>query len=136
MLSNMTSYNLPMLRIGVGQYVLNKIVAILVTCNIDKRDTRTVNTTLTYPIQITAQEFDTANLEAFFDDFGGKLIHAILRRKANDMVDSTAAISWSSVFTNVLDAPITELAVGDNIDACKNLFNARALFDCEQEYEK
>jgi hypothetical protein len=125
-----------MLRIGVRQYVLNKIVAILVAGNIDKRNTRAVNTTLTNPIQITAQKFDTANLEAFFDNFGGKLIHAILRSKANDMVDSTAAISWSSVFTNVLDAPITELTVGDNIDACKNLFNARALFDCKQEYKK
>lgn len=41
---------LPMLGVGVRQYVLNKIVTVLVTSNVDKREAWTVNAALTNAI--------------------------------------------------------------------------------------
>jgi hypothetical protein len=55
------------------------------------------------------------------------LVHAVLGSIANDMFGGTAAISWGSMLTDMLNAPISKLAMGDNVDAGKNLLNARAL---------
>ena len=43
------------------------------------------------------------------------------------MVNSPAAVRGRTVFTDVLDAPVTELAMGHNINVGKNLLNARTL---------
>jgi len=43
------------------------------------------------------------------------------------MVDGTTAISWSTMFANVLNAPVTELAMSNNVNTGENFLNARAL---------
>lgn len=45
------------------------------------------------------------------------------------MVDGTAAISWGTVLTDVLNAPVPELAVSDDVDAAKDLLYTWALYD-------
>jgi hypothetical protein len=46
------------------------------------------------------------------------------------MVNGSAAISWSTVLANVLNAPVAKLAMSNDIDACKDLFNAGTLGNC------
>jgi hypothetical protein len=43
------------------------------------------------------------------------------------MFGGTAAIGWGSMLTDMLNAPISKLAVSNNVDAGKNFLNARAL---------
>jgi len=43
------------------------------------------------------------------------------------MVNGSTTISWSTVLANVLNAPIAKLAMGDNVNASKDLLNAGAL---------
>ncbi len=44
------------------------------------------------------------------------------------MVNGAASISWCSVLTDVLNAPITELTVSNDVDAIQDLGDARTLF--------
>lgn len=127
MLANMARNDLPVLRIGVSQYVLNKVITILITGDIDEGNSRTVEPTLTNAIQITTQKLYTTYFEALFDNLGSELIHAVFRSISNDMINSTAAVSWSAMLADMLDTPVAKLTVSHNIDACKYLFNARTL---------
>lgn len=43
------------------------------------------------------------------------------------MVDGTAAVLRSAVLTDVLDAPVAKLAMGDNVNVGKDLLNAGTL---------
>lgn len=43
------------------------------------------------------------------------------------MVDGTAAVGRRAMLADMLDAPVAELAMGDNVDVGKDLFNARTL---------
>jgi hypothetical protein len=43
------------------------------------------------------------------------------------VVDGTASVSRSSVFADMLDAPIPELSVGDHINTGQDLVDARTL---------
>ena len=126
-LADVASDNLPMLGVGVSKNVLNEIVAVLVAGNINEWNTWTVIAAFANTIKISAEKFHSANLEAFFDNFGGELVHAILRCIANDVVNSTAAVNRCSMLANVLDAPISKLAVSNNVDTSKNFFDAWAL---------
>ena len=130
-LSDVLSNNLTMLRVGVRENVLDEIVAVLITGDVDQWNTRTVETTLTNTIKIAAEEVDTTNLEALLNDLGSKLIHAILRGVADDMVNCPATISWGTMLADVLDAPVAKLAMSNDVNACQNFFNARALEYCK-----
>jgi hypothetical protein len=43
------------------------------------------------------------------------------------VVNGSAAVGRSTVLADVLNAPVAELAVGDDVDVLKNLLNAGAL---------
>jgi hypothetical protein len=43
------------------------------------------------------------------------------------MVDSATAVSRSAMLADVLDAPVSELAMSNDVDTSKDFFNARAL---------
>lgn len=62
MLSNVLSNDFPMLRVGMGENVLDEVVAVLVTRDIDQRNTRTVETTLTDTIKIATEKVNPTNL--------------------------------------------------------------------------
>lgn len=127
MLADVASDNLSMLGVGVSKNVLNEIVAVLVAGNVNEWDAWTVVAAFANTIKISTKKFHSANLEALFNNFGGKLVHAILRCIADDMVNSTATINRCSMLANVLNAPIAKLAVSNDVDTSENFFDAGAL---------
>lgn len=127
MLANVSGDNLTVLRVGMSEDVLNEVVAILITCNIDKGNTGSIHASLTDAIQVSAQEFGPANFQAFLNNLGSELIHRVLRGISNDMIDGTAPVSRSAVLTDVLDAPITELTMGHNVNVEQDLLDAGTL---------
>jgi len=126
-LADVGSDNLATLGIGVGEDVLNEVVAELVASNVDKWHARTIRTSLADDVEVAVKEVGAANFKALLDDLGSELIHAVLCSVAQDVVDSTVAVRKSTVLTDVLDAPVAKLAVGDDIDASKDLVDARTL---------
>lgn len=73
------------------------------------------------------QELGPGHLETFFDYLGGELIGTVLGGKAKDMLDGTTLVSRTTVLANVLDTPITELAMRDNVDTTEDFVDARTL---------
>ena len=132
-----------MLGIGMGQNILDEIVSILITSDwilvskcfieslraltIDQRDAGTIGTPLADSLEVALQKFSSTNLETLLDDLGGELIHTVLGGIPKDMVDGTATVSWGTMLTDVLDAPVAKLAVSNYVDAGEDLVDARAL---------
>ncbi len=56
------------------------------------------------------------------------MIHAVLGSVTQDMVDRPATVCRGAVFADVLDAPVAELAMGDNVDAGQDFVDAGALY--------
>ena len=127
MLADVLSNDLTVLRVGVSQNVLNEIVAVLVTRNVDQWDSGTIVTAFANTIEVTTEKINTTNFETLLNNLGSKLIHAVLRGIADNMINCTAAISRSSMLTDVLNAPVAELAVSNDVNTSKNLLDARAL---------
>ena len=94
---------------------------------VDKRHARTILAALADTLKVAIQELITSNLQTLLDDLGSILIHAVLGSETQDVVDGTATIGRSAVLTDMLDAPVTELAVGDNIDAGEHFVDAGTL---------
>lgn len=126
-LADVGSDNLPVLWVGVGQDVLNQVVSVLVARNVDEWNAWAIWAAFTNTVEVAGEKLNTSNLEAFLDDLGSELIHAVLGSVSDDMVDGAAAISWSSVLADVLDAPVSELAVSDDVDASKDFLDTWAL---------
>lgn len=74
-------------------------------------------TTLADSIEVATKEVNTTNLKALLNNLRGKLIHAVLRSISDNMVNCAAAISWSTVLADVLNAPVSELAMSNNVNA-------------------
>lgn len=127
MLPDVSGNDLAMLRIRVSENVLDEVIAVLVAGNVDEGNSGAVHTPLTNSIKVAAEKLGATDLEALLDNLGSKLIHRILSSVSNDMVNGTAPVRRSSVLADVLDAPVAELTVGDDIDVGKDLFNAVAL---------
>lgn len=127
MLADVASNELAVLRVGVGQDVLNEVVAVLVAGDVYQGDTGTIVTTLANSIKIATEKIGTTNLEALLNDLGGKLIHAVLGGIADDMVDGATAVGWGAMLADVLNAPVAKLTVSNDVNAAKNLLDARAL---------
>lgn len=58
----MSSHDVAMLRAGVGQDVLDQVIAILITGNVDERNARSVGTALADTIQIPTEKLGPTNL--------------------------------------------------------------------------
>lgn len=123
------------LGVDVGEDVLDEIVAELITRDVDERHAWTIWSGLANALKVAVEEFLATDLEALLDDLGGELIHAILASKAYDMVNGTSTVNDGAVLANVLNTPVTELAVGDDIDARKDLVDARTLVFLEAVLE-
>ena len=106
---------------------MDEIVAVLVTRDIDERDTGTVLTTLTHPIEIASKEITTTDFKAFLHNLRGELVGTVLGGEAYDMVNGPAAIWRGTVLADMLDAPVSELSMCHNVDVSKDLFDARSL---------
>ena len=95
---------------------------------IDQWDARPIGTTFTDTLEVSLQKFRSSNFEAFFDNLGSELIHAVLGCIAEDMVDSAASISGSAMLADVLDTPVPKLPMGNDVDAVENFVDAWTLF--------
>jgi hypothetical protein len=126
-LANVRSDNLTVLGIGMSEDVLNQVVTVLVTGDVDERNARTIHTPFANAVKVSAKKLRATNLQALLDDLGRKLIHAILGSEMDDMVDGPAAVARGPMLADVLDAPVSELAVSYNVDVGEDFFNARAL---------
>lgn len=126
-LANMGSNNLTMLRVCMSKDVLDEVVAILVAGNVNKRDPRAIQTSLTDSVKIAAEEVGATDLETLLDDLGSELIHRILSSVTNDMINGAASVRRGSMLANVLDAPVSELTVSDDVDVYEDLLNAMTL---------
>ena len=85
---------------------------------VNQRHPWSICTTGTHSRQVAIQKFRAANLQAFFHDLRGKLIHAEIDGPEKDMLNSTALVMGGTVLANVLNAPISELAVGEHVNLC------------------
>lgn len=127
-LSNMGSDHVAMLGGSVGQDVLDQVVAILVTGNVDERDARPVRAALTDAIQVSTEELRSANLQTLLDHLGGELIRAVFGGVSNNVIDGTAAVGGGSMLANVLDAPVAKLSVGNNVNVGEDFLDAGSLW--------
>lgn len=130
MLADVSRHNITLLRAGVGQDVLNQVVSVLVAGDVDQRDPGTIDPTLAHAVEVAGQEIDATDLETLFHNLGGVLIHAVLGCESDDMINRTASILWSTMLAYVLNAPVAKLAMGDDVDAGKDLFDAGPLWSC------
>jgi len=123
------------LWVGVGQDVLDQVVAILVAGDVDERNPGAVNSTLADAVQVTAQELGSANLQTLLYHLGRELVHAVLGCVADDMIDGSAAIGGGAVLADVLDAPVAELAMSNDVDVLQDFFDAGALNTCQSRFK-
>lgn len=127
MLSDMSGHYLAMLGSCIVENPLNQVVAILVAGNINKWNSSAVTAALADAIKITTKKFSTPNLEAFLNNFGSELISAVLCCIPNNMVNGAAPVGRRTMLADVLNAPVSKLAVGHNVDVGKDFFDARSL---------
>lgn len=94
---------------------------------VNKRHARAILATFADTLQITIKEVRSADLEAFLDHLRRVLVHAVLCGEPKNVVDGATAIGRRSMFTDVLDAPIAELAMGYDINTGEDLVDAGTL---------
>jgi hypothetical protein len=80
-----------------------------------------------YTVEVPVQELGPADFQTFLNNFRGKLIHAVIHGMVKDMLNRTTLVVRSTMLANVLDAPVTELAMRKEINLCQNFFNRRSL---------
>ena len=51
------------------------------------------------------------------------------------MVNGAATVSWSPVLADVLDAPVAELAMSNDVDVLQDFFDAGALNTCQSRFK-
>lgn len=117
-----------MLRCCVVEDPLNQVVAILIAGDINQWDPSPITTAFTNSVKVASKKLSTSNLQAFLDNLGGKLVCTVLGSIPNDVVNGTASIRWSSMLANMLNAPIAELPMRNNIDVREDLFDAWPLY--------
>lgn len=126
-LSNMSSDNVAMLWAGMGQDVLNQVIAVLVAGDVNERNAGPVGTALANTIQVPAKELGSANLQTLLDNLGRELVRAVFGGVPDNVVDGTAAVGGSAVLADVLDAPVTKLPVGNNVNVGEDFLDAGPL---------
>lgn len=126
-LADMDGHLLALMGMSVHQDPLNEIIAVLVPRNVDEWNARTICTCGGDDAQVPIQELVAADLETFFNDLGGKLIDAVVVGVAQDVIDNAALVRRGAVLAEVLDAPVAELTMSNEINVGDHLFDGRAL---------
>ena len=127
MLANVNSDLLPLVMMGVHQDPLNQIVAILIPRNVNERNTRTVRMCSGNNAKIALKELHTTNLQTLFDNFGGKLIDAVAVGIAQNVVNDSALVWRGAMLAKMLNAPVAELPVRNEINVGDDFLDGRAL---------
>jgi hypothetical protein len=97
------------------------------THTVNERNTGAVGTTFADTVEVTLEKFRPTNLKALLNHLGSKLVHTILCRVADDMVNGAAAVGGQPMLANMLNAPVAKLAMRDEVDASENFIDAGAL---------
>jgi hypothetical protein len=66
-LPDVSGHDLAMLGAGVGEDVLDEIVAVLVAGDVDEGDARAIHTPLADPVKVAAKKLRATNLQALLD---------------------------------------------------------------------
>lgn len=127
MLANVNGDLLALVMMSIHQDPLNQIVAILIASNVDERNTRSIWTLSSDDSQVAIQELESTNLETLLDNLGSKLINAVVVGIGQDVIDDTTLVRGRAVLAQVLDTPVTELTMSDEIDVRDDFFDGRAL---------
>jgi hypothetical protein len=77
--------------------------------------------------EVTIHEFNTTDLKAFLHNLGSKLVDAVIVGILDNVVDDAALVGWGTVLTQMLDTPVTELTMSDEVDACNDFLNRGSL---------
>lgn len=97
------------------------------TLTVNQRHAWTVRASFANTVEVTVKKLVATNLQALLDNLGSELVHAVLCRETEHVVDGTSTVRRVAVLADVLDAPIAELAVSDDIDAGENFVDAGTL---------
>jgi hypothetical protein len=77
--------------------------------------------------EIAVHEFNPTDLEAFLNNLGSKLVNAVIVGIVKNVVDDTAFVRGGTMLAQVLDTPVAELTVSDEVDVCNDFLNGGAL---------
>ena len=127
MLADVNCNLLTLVRMSIHQDPLDEVVAVLVASDVDKRNSGTVCTSSGNDTEVAIQELVTADLETLLNNFGCELIDAVVVRVGQDVVDDTTLVGRRAVLAEVLDTPIAELTMSDEVDIVDHLLDSRAL---------
>lgn len=126
MLSYVDGNLLSLLLVGIHKNPLNEIVAVLIASNIDERNSWSLGMSCGNHIQIPIEKLNSANLEAFLDHLRGILVDAVAVSIDEDVVNDTSFVRWSTVLTEMLDAPVAKLSVSNEINVGNDFLNGRS----------
>ena len=127
MLADVAGNLLALVVMSVHEDPLDEIVAVLVASDVDERDAWTIWVGGTNDTKVAVKELNTANLEALLNDFGSELVDAVAVGVGEDVVDDATLVWRRAMLTQVLYAPITELAVSNEVNASDDFFDGGAL---------
>ena len=127
MLANVNSNLLTLVVVSVHQYPLDQIVAVLVSSNVDERDAGTVWSSRGDDTKVAIQKLQAANLQTLLNNFGSKLIDAVIVRVRKDVVDDATLVGGRPMLAEMLNAPVAKLTMSDEVDVCNDFLDCRAL---------
>lgn len=94
---------------------------------VDQGDTGAIRTALADTLKVAFQKVCTADLQTFLNNLRRKLVHAVLSCVAKYMVDGPTSILGNAMLADMLNTPIAELPVSDNVDAREDFIDTSAL---------
>jgi hypothetical protein len=127
MLANVDADLLTVMDMSVHEDPLDQVIAILIARNVDERDAWSIWVSSGDDSEVAIKKLDTTNLEALLNNLGGVLIDAVTVGVDKDVVDDATLIGWRAMLTEMLDAPIAELTMRNEIYAVDHFFDGRTL---------
>lgn len=94
---------------------------------VNERDTWTIWVSSGDDAKVPLEKFDTTDLEALLHNLGSKLVNAVAVRVHEDVVNDTTLVRRGTMLAEVLDAPIAELTMSDQIDVGNDFLDGRTL---------
>ena len=92
MLADVCGDNLATLWICIGEEVLDEVVAELISGDVNQRHASTASVHFADAIKVAIEEFGTSDFEAFLDNLGGELVHAVFRSITEDVLDGVSTV--------------------------------------------
>ena len=94
---------------------------------VNQRHARSIRAAGTNTSEVPFEELGTANLKAFLDHLRRELVHTVIRGPGKDVLYRAALIVGGTMLADVLNTPVTKLAMGQKVDFGQDFFNSLAL---------